>query len=146
MPYKPSFLFSLISNVNEYERFVPFCQKSKVTEYDPKTGYPTKADLTVGFKGLCETFDSKVVCDPVALTVLADASHHRLFRRLKTHWSIEEASRGRVRVDLEVDFEFASKLHGMMSKFVGSSVASEIIQGFVQQAKIKHKLESENEK
>ncbi|EPY49794.1 ubiquinone binding protein Coq10 [Schizosaccharomyces cryophilus OY26] len=141
MPYKPSFLFRLISDIDEYERFVPFCQKSKVTSRDLTTGLPNKADLTIGFGNFCETFDSRVVCDPVARTVLADASHHQLFQHLKTNWEIVEASKGRVRVDLEVDFEFTNKLHSVVSKLTGSTVATEIIKGFVNQAKQKYELE-----
>ncbi|EPX72036.1 ubiquinone binding protein Coq10 [Schizosaccharomyces octosporus yFS286] len=145
MPYKPSFLFRLVSDIDEYERFVPFCQKSKITSRDLTTGLPNKADLTIGFGSFCETFDSRVVCDPVERTVLADASHHRLFQYLKTNWKIAEASKGRVRVDLEVEFEFASKLHSVVSKMAGSTVATEIIQGFVDQAKRKYQMELSKE-
>ncbi|WBW75425.1 mitochondrial ubiquinone binding protein Coq10 [Schizosaccharomyces osmophilus] len=145
MPYKPSFLFRLVSDIDEYERFVPFCQRSKVTSRDLTTGLPNKADLTIGFGKFCETFDSRVVCDPVERTVLADASHHQLFQHLKTNWKIVEASKGRIRVDLEVEFEFQSKLHSVVSKLAGSTVATEIIQGFVDQAKQKYELEHSKE-
>ncbi|EEB09049.1 ubiquinone binding protein Coq10 [Schizosaccharomyces japonicus yFS275] len=138
MSFPPKFLFSVVSDIDTYKEFVPFCQDSKVTTRDEKTNLPTTADLTIGFRGFSETFDSKVQCNPEKLTVLADASHHKLFSYLKTQWQIHESSNNRSRVELSVAYEFQNPLYRFMSKMAGQAAATDIITGFVAQARRKY--------
>ncbi|PYH42673.1 ubiquinone-binding COQ10-like protein [Aspergillus saccharolyticus JOP 1030-1] len=73
LPYPPTPLFEVISDVQSYASFLPFLTASTVTHRDPTTRYPTRAFLTVGYGPLSETFTSKVDCDPERLTVTAQS-------------------------------------------------------------------------
>ncbi|KAL2002980.1 hypothetical protein VTN02DRAFT_5287 [Thermoascus thermophilus] len=64
LPYPPAPLFRVVASVESYSQFLPFLTESTVTARDPKTGYPTRAFLTVGYGPLSETFTSRVDCDP----------------------------------------------------------------------------------
>lgn len=69
LPYDASVLYSIISDVNSYSHFVPFCQKSLVTKTSSpdKDGntWPEEAQLVVGFNSdISESFYSRIYCDP----------------------------------------------------------------------------------
>jgi coenzyme Q-binding protein COQ10 len=69
MPYKSSKLYDLIADVDSYSSFIPYCVHSKVTSWsgpDTTTGkrWPSRADLTVGWGGIDETYTSRLFCVP----------------------------------------------------------------------------------
>lgn len=68
LPYKASSIYTLISDVDSYSTFVPYCLESKVTEWsnpcDDGRRWPQKADLKVGWGGFEETFTSSLYCIP----------------------------------------------------------------------------------
>ncbi|KKA26035.1 hypothetical protein TD95_000320 [Thielaviopsis punctulata] len=83
LPYPPSALYRLVSDVDSYSQFVPFCEESKVTKWatvpaaadaassDP-VRVPVEAYLRVGILGVNEVFTSRLRCDPgVAVEALS---------------------------------------------------------------------------
>ncbi|KAK6529095.1 hypothetical protein TWF694_004313 [Orbilia ellipsospora] len=114
--YPPSKLFTLISDVNSYSSFVPFCISSTVTERTPPPdSLPIKADLRVGWGGFDETFTSRVRCEKHdgysdsnnGITargrqsgsgrrqggmVEADATENSIFKVLRATWVINAAT------------------------------------------------------
>ncbi|KAL1899394.1 Coenzyme Q-binding protein coq10, mitochondrial [Ceratocystis pirilliformis] len=83
LPYAPSALYRLVSDVDSYSQFVPFCEESKVTKWEtlpppsPTSSadpvrVPVEAYLRVGFFGINETFTSRLRCTPgVAVEALS---------------------------------------------------------------------------
>lgn len=63
LPYSPALLYSVVSNVDEYCTFVPYCTESRITEYNKDTKQPTKAILCVGWQKFEEEFESELTCD-----------------------------------------------------------------------------------
>lgn len=69
LPYPSSVIFKIISDVNAYHQFLPFCQGSEVTKTSQPApdgnSYPEEAKLIVGFNGdIKEEFTSRVYCVP----------------------------------------------------------------------------------
>lgn len=69
LPFPPSVIFNIISDVNAYHQFLPFCQGSEVTKRSKPAAdgnsYPEEAKLVVGFNGdIKEEFCSRVYCVP----------------------------------------------------------------------------------
>jgi len=66
LPYKPSSIYSLIADVDNYSTFVPYCVESKVIKWSAPDGsgkcWPSEADLKVGWGGYEETFTSRLFC------------------------------------------------------------------------------------
>jgi coenzyme Q-binding protein COQ10 len=67
--YPASVVYDIISDVDSYSKFLPFCQDSKVTKTSQpaKDGksYPEEAKLQVGFSGgISEEFTSRIYCLP----------------------------------------------------------------------------------
>ncbi|CAK7568497.1 MAG: Coenzyme Q-binding protein coq10, mitochondrial [Sporothrix epigloea] len=78
LPYAAADLFNIISDVDAYEQFLPHCTSSRVTHWrDNKSvaaasssrqannsQWPARADLTVGWGPLSQSYSSRVYCVP----------------------------------------------------------------------------------
>lgn len=79
LPYASGDLFRIIADVSAYEQFLPHCTSSHVTHWrktpagtsSPNTigspspsSWPARADLTVGWGPLSQTYSSRVYCVP----------------------------------------------------------------------------------
>lgn len=114
LPYPSSAIYSIIADINSYSNFLPYCEKSSVTQWSSpdKDGkkWPSEAELVIGFKGFSEAFKSKIYCVPGSVveavggdtkTTLpkADIEHHgeekslpkqdsAILTNLLTRWSV----------------------------------------------------------
>ncbi len=64
--YSQKQLYDVVSDVNSYHRFVPYCTASRVISR-PKTkdqDEPYLVEMTVGFLNVQQTYISKVLCKP----------------------------------------------------------------------------------
>lgn len=73
LPYAASDLFHIIADVDAYEKFLPHCTSSRVTRWrtspaacgtQPVQRLAARADLTVGWGPLTQTYSSRVYCVP----------------------------------------------------------------------------------
>ncbi|KAL5615494.1 hypothetical protein BROUX41_005539 [Berkeleyomyces rouxiae] len=115
LPYAPSALYQLVSDVDSYSQFVPFCEESKVTKWETKppqtpaspdatpARVPVEAYLRVGFFGVNEIFTSRLRCTPgVAVEALSGEAAVEAggspdtrsgpLRSLVTKWTISPAT------------------------------------------------------
>ena len=110
-------MYEIVADVGSYNKFVPFCTRSKVLSRrkplkDPKLpdGFNMDAELTVGFLSFTESYVSKVTCSPYDSVKVSlgprgmlhfretNAAHSRkavassstpLFKTLETTWKFE---------------------------------------------------------
>lgn len=69
LPYASHPIYSIVSDVQSYSHFLPYCQSSSVTQWsapDPMYNrrWPSEASLVIGFSNLTEHFTSRVFCVP----------------------------------------------------------------------------------
>ncbi|OAA64515.1 cyclase-dehydrase family protein [Niveomyces insectorum RCEF 264] len=76
LPYAASDLFRIIADVDAYAQFLPHCTASRVTQWrtlrapasssssSSSSSWPARADLTVGWGPLSQTYSSRVYCLP----------------------------------------------------------------------------------
>ncbi|KAI8372324.1 dehydrase and lipid transport-domain-containing protein [Choanephora cucurbitarum] len=137
-------IYNVVSNVNDYKFFVPFCNHSHVYTNTPLRdgSYLMKAELGVGFKLFEEKYMSKVTCrkPTVVKAVAADAA---LFNDMTTTWqftpnlppsklnSSAAADHPSCWVDFEISFEFASPIHAQASSVFFDQVSKMMLQAFV---------------
>ncbi|RMZ80421.1 hypothetical protein DV737_g3029, partial [Chaetothyriales sp. CBS 132003] len=141
LPYSSKTIFRAVSDVAGYPSFLPFTISSHVTSRD-SSGYPTRAQLTVGYDklGLEENWDSIVHCDAAKGIVEArssDASSQGLFEVLSTRWkidSIADAAPERTLVKLNVDVKFRNPIYDQLFAQVEQKVASIMISAFEKRA------------
>ncbi|MDB5710257.1 MAG: cyclase [Sphingomonas bacterium] len=109
LPYTPEQMFDLVANVERYPEFIPW-----VTAVRLRSDSATEmvADLIVGFKGLRETFTSKVEKARPA-TIHVDYLDGPL-KYLRNDWTFRPDGTG-CQVDFSVDFEFKSRMFEMLA-------------------------------
>lgn len=109
LPYTPEQMFDLVADVARYAEFLPWVSAVRV-----RSDSPTElvADLIVGFKGLRETFTSKVTKDrPNAIHV--DYIDGPL-KHLSNDWHFRPAPGG-CDVDFAVDFAFKNRMFELLA-------------------------------
>ena len=107
VPFSPQQMLALVADVENYPKFFPLCEKLRVSSRS-RDGERTVllADMTVGYKGFHETITSRVVVDPVQMTVSADLVRGP-FRHFENRWSFTPAPGG-CDVRFAIDYAFNS--------------------------------------
>lgn len=105
LPYAPELLFDLVADVGRYGEFLPWVAAVRVRS---DTESEMVADLVVGFKGLHETFTSRVHKQrPERICV--DYIEGPL-KYLHNEWGFRPDGAGGCFVDFSVDFAFRSAI------------------------------------
>ncbi|EMR10918.1 hypothetical protein PNEG_01064 [Pneumocystis murina B123] len=133
LPYKKSLIFSVISDIDSYSAFLPYCLASKVTKRD-KNGLPQTADLRIGWKSYDEIFSSKISYISHDY-IIANASNHQLFQKLQATWSLKdiqttEKLEKKTKISLILDFRFSNPLYTIISMAAMPRISSLIITAF----------------
>jgi ribosome-associated toxin RatA of RatAB toxin-antitoxin module len=122
-------MFSLVSDVESYPRFLPWCDRASVAE---RAAGRTVATLRINFRGLKEEFttenlysegeriDMKLVSGP--------------FRRLEGGWRFTPLSEKACKVKLDLRYEFASRLLEKVVGAVFDEIANSLVDAFARQA------------
>ena len=118
LPYTAEQLFDLVSDVQKYPEFLPWCISSRITKHEGNVFY---ADLVIGYKMVREKFGSKVTLDRpnhIHVEYLKGPMKH-----LSNHWRFIPEADGTCTIDFYVDFEFRNPiLHGLISVFFNEAV------------------------
>lgn len=105
LPYSPEQMFDLVADVERYAEFLPWVSAIRVRS---NSGTEMVADMIVGFKGLRETFTSRVEKQR-ASHVHVDYVDGPL-KHLSNDWRFRSDGAGGVLIDFEVDFAFKNRL------------------------------------
>lgn len=110
LPYTPEQMFDLVADIASYPAFLPWISAMRVRS---RTDTEAVADMIVGFKGLRESFTSRVKMERPA-SVRVDYVDGPL-KHLTNDWRFRPDDKGGVLIDFEVDFAFKSKLFEMLA-------------------------------
>ncbi|CAG8655530.1 14125_t:CDS:2 [Funneliformis caledonium] len=130
--YTQKQLYDVVSNIDEYHLFIPYCTNSEVLKshsVDKRTKILTAA-LGVGFKGFSETYLSEVTCERPRFAV---ASSDALFSHLISVWQFaphNELPSTHCYLDFHLEFEFTSPLHAQVANVFFDQVSALMIDAF----------------
>ncbi|MES2338479.1 MAG: type II toxin-antitoxin system RatA family toxin [Pseudomonadota bacterium] len=110
LPYSPEQMFDLVADVGRYAEFLPWVSAIRVRS-DSET--EMVADMIVGFKGLRETFTSRVAKQrPTKIDVdFVDGP----LDHLTNDWTFRPDGQGGCLVDFAVDFAFKNRVFEMLA-------------------------------
>jgi coenzyme Q-binding protein COQ10 len=118
-------MFDLVADVGAYPEFLPW-----VTAIRVRTNTETEmvADMIVGFKGLRETFTSRVHKTPSS-EIMVDYVDGPL-KHLTNHWWFRDDGADGVLVDFCVDFAFKHRVFEMLAGQVFEHALRKMIGAF----------------
>lgn len=131
----PEKVYSVVSEVSEYQNFIPYCVESFVNKRNAMDEKPIEAGLRIGFRQYDEKFLCDVVCSKQQTSqykVIANSVSHNLFYLLYGEWNIRPhpQRRSSTQVELLLRFKFKSKLYNSVSSIFAKSVTELVMKAF----------------
>lgn len=131
LPYTSEQMYDLVADVRRYAEFLPWVSAMRVRK---ETDTETVADMIVGFKGLRETFTSKVAKTP-SEAIHVDYLDGPL-KYLNNDWRFRPDGEGACLVDFSVDFAFKNRVFEMLAGQVFASALRRMIGAFEERAAV----------
>jgi ribosome-associated toxin RatA of RatAB toxin-antitoxin module len=121
-------MFALVDDIESYPRFLPWCTAARVEERTPAG---VRATLTVGMKGLRQSFTTQNENRPV------EAIDLRLvkgpFRRFAAGWRFKPLSDEACRIEFSLEYEMAGALSRILEP-VFDHIADTMVEAFTRRA------------
>lgn len=132
--YSPEQLFDVVSAVDFYHGFVPWCQRSEIVKRHPDGSFD--AELEIGFKFLVESYVSHVELDRPK-RIKTTVSKSTLFDHLINVWEFSPGPvPGTCSLYFLVDFKFQSPLYTQIASMFFKEVASRMVGSFTERCRI----------
>jgi coenzyme Q-binding protein COQ10 len=128
----PRPMFELVGDLANYPKFI---RNVKAMDVRPDgAGKPNVrlARMTLNFGPITQSYTSRVVLDPEALTITARAVDGP-FHHLDSKWSFEPEGQG-TRVRFDIDFRFSNPLVAAVAEPAFAAKQEELIDSFVEEA------------
>jgi coenzyme Q-binding protein COQ10 len=129
VPHLPQRMFDLVSDLEAYPRFVPNCSAMDVRD---DVGGAVLAKMTVQFGPLKQAYTSRVVADPVAMTISAKAVDGP-FAYLDSKWTFTPEGQG-TRIRFDLDFKMSNPLVAAVAEPAFAAKQDEILDAFADEA------------
>jgi coenzyme Q-binding protein COQ10 len=134
VPYTADMMFSVVADVEEYPKFLPWVSALHITAREHLNGRDIlKAHMTVGFRSFRESYTSRVTLDPAVRTIDVVQTDGP-FRVLENHWRFTPDSGG-CRVDFTIQFEFRNPILNAVAGAAFGRVLLRTTDAFLDRAK-----------
>jgi coenzyme Q-binding protein COQ10 len=112
LPFTHEKLYNLVSDVEKYPDFLPWCIALRVHRREVKT---INADMIIGFKVFREKFTTRITLNPQSRIDVEYLDGP--FKYLNNHWIFNPIESEACEIDFYVDFEFKSLI---LQKAIGA--------------------------
>tara|TARA_B100000242_G_C42817084_1_gene379798 strand:+ start:171 stop:599 length:429 start_codon:yes stop_codon:yes gene_type:complete len=132
--FKPEQLFNLVSDINKYPDFLPWCLGSRVKKISNEQ---LNADLIVGVRFYREVFKSKVFLNKKDFLINVDYLEGP-FNFLKNKWIFKKV-KGGCEIDFYVEFQLNSYLLNSVLKSLFEEAIIKMVSAFEERANFLYK-------
>ncbi|MDP2636443.1 MAG: type II toxin-antitoxin system RatA family toxin [Pseudoalteromonas sp.] len=128
--YSSKEMFNLVNDVDAYPKFLPHCSDAKIITQQSNT---MTASLEISKAGIKKWFttENTFVDEHTVMLRLVDGP----FKALKGQWHFRTLDESACKVELRLEFEFASKLIELAFGKIFNDVAKNMVNAFTQRAK-----------
>lgn len=127
--YSQEQMYALVNDVARYKEFVPWCTQSDILS---QTEDEIKATLAFSGSGLSKSFTTlnRLLPHKMIEIRLIDGP----FRHLEGFWQFDAMLNAHSKVSLDLEFEFTTKIMGMMFGPFFNQIASTLVDAFCKRA------------
>jgi ribosome-associated toxin RatA of RatAB toxin-antitoxin module len=125
VPYSAADMYGLVSDVDGYHRFLPWCGGSRVIG---REGDVVMAAVDIAFSGVHKTFVTQnrgVPGERLDIRLVEGP-----FRALEGHWRFDSLGNAGCKVTLDLEFDFSNPVTRMVVGPVFQKIASELVDSF----------------
>ena len=130
--YSPQEMYGLVTDVNQYPQFLPWCDNAKVLEQDAAG---MLAEISISFSGVRQSFvtrNTHTENSRVELKLVKGP-----FANLDGEWNfvpLGDGSQRACRVELTLNYSFENATLGKLVGPVFDKIASSLVEAFVKRA------------
>lgn len=129
VPYSPAQMFALVDGIEAYPEFLPWCKSTRILS---RSEDEVRATIELSKGGVEKAFTT---CNRNQKNKMIEM---RLiegpFKRLEGFWRFDALGDDGCKVSLDLEFEFASRILGMVVGPVFSQIANSLVDSFQQRA------------
>ena len=131
VPFSASEMYKLVADIDAYQDFLPWCGDSEVLTREDNV---VVGSVTISKGGVNKSFTTENTQYENSLIELKLVDGP--FKKLEGFWRFDELKEGACKVSLELEYEFASKILGLVIGPVFNQVANTMVDSFVKQARV----------
>ena len=129
VPYSTRQMFELVNNIEDYPRFLPWCQSSKILS---RTDEEVVATLEVSWKGIRKNFSTRNRLFPYERVDINLANGP--LQHMEGIWSFVALDEQACKVMLDLEFEFAGNFIDRFFQPVFQHIANTLVDAFCKRA------------
>jgi len=129
VPFTPDQLFEMVSDVQSYPKFLPWCVGARIRSADDEL---IVADLMIGYKLLRERFTSRVTLDRAKWKIETEFTDGP-FKFLRNQWEFKSCPEG-CQIIFLVEFEFRSTVLQKLVSVLFNEVVLRMVSAFEKRA------------
>ncbi|MGD8784326.1 MAG: type II toxin-antitoxin system RatA family toxin [Thioalkalispiraceae bacterium] len=127
--YSPEQMFLLVDDIDSYEIFLPWCSSSKVVE---RSADVVKGQLDINYSQLHKSFITRNINTPHSQIEMQLVEGP--FKHLRGLWLFTPLGTDGCKIELNMEFEFASRLVDMTVGPVFGKLANSLVDAFTERA------------
>lgn len=129
MPYSAQQMYQIVNDVEAYASYLPWCAASKVITQD-QTSMEARIQMQKGKLNHSFTTRNKLVPGQSIHMQLVKGP----FKTLSGDWTFTALSDSSSKIELQLDFDFSSRIIAMLIGPVFSQIANSLVDAFCQRA------------
>lgn len=129
MPYLPQEIFALVSDVDAYPQFLPWCSEARVLS---REGDDVTARIAFAVSGVSKSFTTRNHHTPdrrIEISLIEGP-----FSDLQGHWKFDPLGDAGCKITLSLKYDFSSRMVRMVVGPVFGQIASTLVDAFQQRA------------
>jgi ribosome-associated toxin RatA of RatAB toxin-antitoxin module len=127
--YSSAEMYALVADVESYPRFLPWCGAARLLKQERDIA---EAAITIAYKGVDKTFVTRNVLRPPESLEMQLVEGP--FRHLHGYWQFTSLEELASKVELNLEFEVANQVVGVVLNPVFSNIANQLVDAFHRRA------------